>query len=530
MSARKIGFLLLLLAFGATIETAWSVRGDVRIGPEGCRVMSGRFYGPSFTFEQTAERAVAAAAPRIEVRNAFGGVRVVNGAPGTVKVRLRKVVFQPTEDKARAFADTIELRLSGEGQPLRVGTNRDELDRGSRQVGFETHLELEVPAAALVTLRNEHGAVDVAGVAAAEVDSSFDAVTIENISGDVKLDSKHGEVSVKTLGGTLELTSRHGGVQVEGVRGKAKLDVQHGELSARHTGPLEISQQHGGVTAEGVAGDLVVRAAHSEVRASDVAAKADVETSFSAARLARIGGAARAKVEHGAVSAEDVTGSLSIESSYENVEIARIGGPVEVSVHHGGVDAKAAAQGARVRGSGGDVEIDGVAGALDVEVERGNARVRPRAAISAPFSVSVRQGEAHVTIPEGSRVDVEGDSQRGEVRAEVPGLGASEERGHRGQRLSGRLAGGGSLVKVSADGDVTLETAGASAIAEQPIAKPVLSVATAPAGSPAEKPATEAPAEAAPAGAAQPAAKATRPATKATPAANAPAAPPEATP
>ena len=105
MSARKIGMLLLLLAFGATVETAWQVRGDVRIGPEGCRVMSGRFYGPSFTFEQTAERAVAAAAPRIEVRNAFGEVRVVAGAPGTVRVRLRKVVFLPTEDKAKAFAD-----------------------------------------------------------------------------------------------------------------------------------------------------------------------------------------------------------------------------------------------------------------------------------------------------------------------------------------------------------------------------------------------------------------------------------------
>jgi hypothetical protein len=35
MSARKIGFLILLLGFGAVVETAWHVRGDVRIGPEG---------------------------------------------------------------------------------------------------------------------------------------------------------------------------------------------------------------------------------------------------------------------------------------------------------------------------------------------------------------------------------------------------------------------------------------------------------------------------------------------------------------
>ena len=71
MSARKIGLLILILAFGASVETAWQVRGDWRVGPEGCRVIGGRFYGPSYSFEQTAERAVpAGAALRLEARNA----------------------------------------------------------------------------------------------------------------------------------------------------------------------------------------------------------------------------------------------------------------------------------------------------------------------------------------------------------------------------------------------------------------------------------------------------------------------------
>ena len=64
MSARKIGLLLLLLGFGATVETAWQVRGDVGIGPEGCRVIGGRFYGPSWSFEQTAERTLRPARRR----------------------------------------------------------------------------------------------------------------------------------------------------------------------------------------------------------------------------------------------------------------------------------------------------------------------------------------------------------------------------------------------------------------------------------------------------------------------------------
>jgi len=90
------------------------------------------------------------------VKNAFGGVRVSAGVAGVVKARLRKVVFEATEQEARAFADRIELRLAVEGSSARVETNRDELGR-SDDVGFETHLEIEVPADTVVTVHNEHG-------------------------------------------------------------------------------------------------------------------------------------------------------------------------------------------------------------------------------------------------------------------------------------------------------------------------------------------------------------------------------------
>ena len=217
-----------------------------------------------------------------------------------------------------------------------------------------------------------------------------------------------------------------------------------------------------------------------------------METSFGAARLARVGGAARAKVDHGGVSAEDVTGGLNVESSYENVDVARIGGPLEVSVHHGQVDAKGAAQGARVRGSGGDVEIDGVSGTIDVEVERGSARIHPRAAIAAPVTVTVRNGEAQLTLPDGQPRRGRRRSRRA-ARCTPTSTGSRpppSRRGHRGERLSGKLGGGGSLVKVSADGDVTLDAASAAAIAEQPIAKPSLATDTATPA--AERPAAEA--------------------------------------
>ncbi len=474
MSARKIGMLLLIIGFGAVVETAWNVRGDVRIGPEGCRVIGGRFYGPSYAFEQTAERALASGeTPRLEIENAFGGVIVTAGAPGVVKVKLRKVVFLASEEKARTFAERVALRLSGEGSRVKVGTNRDELGRG-QDIGFETHFEIEAPADTAVEIRNEHGRVDIDGIASAEVVSSFESVAIRRVAGALKLETRHGDARVEGIGALLDLSSRHGNVEVSDVTGTAKLDVQHGEVSARRTGALDVALQHGSLDAEGVNGDLTVRGGHAGVRATDVAGRAEVETSFGGVHLARIGGDVRAKAEHGEITAEDVAGRLFAETSHEGVRLDRVDGPVQAIADRGDVEARGLAQGATVRTTGGDVSLDGFTGRVEVEVDRGSAHLSPRAALGTDVTVSVTQGEVRLDVPEGSRFDLDAESRRGELSAEVPGLTTSETGGEPGHahRLAGTLAGGGVAVRLRADGDVTLEAKPAGSIADRPVAKP----------------------------------------------------------
>ncbi len=487
MSARKIGLLLLILGFGAVVETAWHVRGDVRIGPEGCRVIGGRFYGPSYSFEQTQERALPPGeAPRLEVKNAFGSVRVAAGGPGVVKVKLRKVVFLPTEEKARAFAERVELRLSADGARVRVGTNRDEVDRGE-DVGFETHLEIEAPAETAVEVRSEHGRVDLAGVASADVASSFDGVSVERLAGGLKLEARNGDVRASGIGGTLDLTARHGNVEVADVAGASKLDVEHGDVSARQTGAVEASVSYGGFTADLVAGDLVVRGGHAEVRASDVAGRVEAETSYAGIHLARVGGEARATAKHGEVTAEDVGGGLFAETSHGDVRLERVDGPVEATADRGGVEASGLARGARVRATGGDVTLDGFAGPVEVEVARASVRLTPRAALAATVTASATNGEVRLEVPEGSRFDLEAESKRGELRADIPGLATSEtgRKPGRGHHATGRLAGGGAAVRLRADGDVVLEPAPAGPIADRGVTKPATA---APAEAPLAKP------------------------------------------
>ena len=492
MSLRKIALLVVIVLFAASVETAWNVRGNLSIGPEGCRVMGGRFYGPSWSFEAAAERPVTGSSPQLEVENAFGSVRVSRGAPGIVKVKLRKVVFRSTEESAREFAGRIELRLSGDGDRVKVETNRDTLGR-HEDTGFETHLEIEAPPESVAQVRSEHGRVELLDLAAADVTASHDGVTLERIKGDVTLDVRHGNVSAERVGGKLKLSARHGDVALAGVAGAATIDMQHGNLSARETGSLELEISYGDVSAASVGGDLNVRGQHAPVTASDVSGRAEVATSFGDVRLERVLGDGRVKVEHGKVAASDVSGGFWAETSYEGVELDRVRGPVELKVQHGGVEARGLEGGARVHASGDNVTLEGFTGAVDVEVERGSARLAPGAPIQADVLARASHGEVALEVPDGSAFRLEAESQHGQVDAPLAGLRSEREERRRGQRVLGQQGSGGPQVKLLADGDVRLESRPPRAVSDGGVQKPRVAATTTPEASVERPRATPAP-------------------------------------
>jgi DUF4097 and DUF4098 domain-containing protein YvlB len=465
VTARKIFLLLFLLGAGLAIEATWSVERHLGFGfgfgPQGCRVLGGRFYGPSWTFEEEGSESAPAAA-RVEVDNAFGAVHVVAGAPGEVVTRVRKVVFLATEEKAREFAGRVHLRIENVDGRIRVKTNRDEVGRDDR-VGLETHLEVRVPGDASVVVRNEHGRVEVQEVAAADVSSSFAGVEVGRIAGAVSVKNRHGSVKVSEVAGDLALDARHGDVEVEAVKGKTRLEVRHGQVGVKGVGGLELDHAHGGVHVEDVAGDLVVKAQHAGVEARDVTGAAAIETSFDGIDVERVGGATRLKAVHGRVRASRVQGTLAAEASYDHVELEDVQGPIEVSVQHGGVQARRVEKGGRVHAAGDDVTVEGFQGALEVTAERADAFLSPKGAITEPLVVRAGRGEIRLEVPAGSRFDLDAETRRGEVHAELPAFEVTE-RGRR--KLTGKLAGGGSAVSLTASGDIHLEPRSTSATNE----------------------------------------------------------------
>jgi hypothetical protein len=455
MKLRKILLLIVVLGFGGVIETARLVRGHADFGPTGCRVLAGKFYGPSFGFESE-QRHPVPGGTALDVQNAFGAVRVGRGAPGEVHLKVRIVVYRQTEAEARAFADQVKVTAELSGTSLRVLNNREGLERhDAARVGFETHLELTVPPDTAVTVRNEHGAVDVVDVAAADLWGSFEPIRLARVGGPAVVKAQHGEVWISGVQGALALTARHGTVEVEDVADRASIESAHGAVTARRTGPLTVDTRYGEVNVEAVRGDLEIRAQHARVQAREVTGNALVESSYGDVDLEQVGGEARTRVEHGRLTIREVKGPAFAKASYNDVVLARIGGPVEVTVTHGGVQAEALENGGRVEASGNEVVIDGFRGPLAVQAQRAGVRLVPAGAIQWPITVSATHGGIRLEVPAGSRFELEATARRGEVSINVPGLTITQTEG---SQVTGRLGSGGQLVKLTAEnGEVRVE-------------------------------------------------------------------------
>lgn len=459
MTGRRIGLLFLILVMGGAVDAAWFLRQNVGVGPTGCRVVRGRFYGPSFTFSAEETRPLPAAST-VEVENAFGAVRVAQAPAAELRVTLRKVVYRASEDAARTFADRVLLQVET-GAVTRVKTNRDDLERSDRDVGFETHMEVFVPAGTSVVVRNEHGRVDVADVAAADVSGSFEPVRVERVGGAAEVRARHGNVYVSGVTGTLAVSARHGEVQLEDVQGACTLDVEHGDASLLRVGSVRVQAAHGDLVLQDVRGDLEVTAHHASVRAEDVKGRATIETSLNPVEVRRVGGDTRLKVDHGGITASDIDGALTAEGSFEDLKLSRVAGPVDVRASHASLQASDLSKGGRIAALGGEVRVERFAGALEVTAERATLDLQPAGPLTDAVIARTTFGDIRLRVPEGSRMLLEANASNGEVTVDVPGLAVTRSADG---RATATMGGGANAVRLFTEhGSVEIASALAAA-------------------------------------------------------------------
>jgi DUF4097 and DUF4098 domain-containing protein YvlB len=457
VNARRIALLLVILGFGGAIETTWSIRNRVDIGPFGCRVLRGRFDGPSFTFEEQQHRPLGPATT-LGITNAFGSVHLVGGDGSEVEVQLKKVVFAQTEERARAIAARVRLQAETSGDTLSIGTNREDVVRDEGDVGLETHLQIQMPRGTRLVLRNEHGETTVLEAGASDVDVSFGEVRVERVSGPLALKSRHGGVKVERVAGEVRLEARFGDLDLSDLASPASLDVEHGDVTLARVAGVRLKLAHGRLSGSAIGGDLDFEGQHAEVEVAEVAGTARVATSFNGVRLSRVRGDARVNGEHVEVHLEDVTGAAFVKTTFDGVNVTGVKGGLEAETEHGGIEARSIGKGARLHAAGGDVLLEDFDGQVTVESDRGDVRLVPTRPLVAALQVRSGHGDVSLDLPEGTRASIEARTERGNVSVEVPGFLAAST----GEReVRGSLGSGGPEIKLAAKrGDVAVREAG----------------------------------------------------------------------
>lgn len=459
--------VLILVVIGSAITRMYD-SGFTRIFREmpihirGTEVRPGQWFGNSHTYSQEATYPVAAQTT-IRIDNSYGLVTVAPGSEREVKVRLRKIVFQDEETRAKQIADEIRLEGGPEGQTAQaeatpgqaeaepshtkvfvVTTNRESLS--SKDYRFNTDLEVFVPKTAQVQIRNSFGEVRAAGLEGKldagtthhpidirdctgefTVSNRYSETRLVNLTGNVNVDAR-GRVYVETLKGDLTVRDEYSPVEISGVDGKVTVANTESSVTLNKvTKPVVIDARGTALDISELGSTLKVTTSHRRVQISDVASDVQVESRYQSVDLKDIKGNVDVLSNSDRYNLEDIGGHLKLISSATSVRADGVQGPVEIQT------------------SLKDVVVDDFSGACRVTNEYGDVRLSTGKLGGGDVTVKNRNGAVELFVPENAAFQIEASARNGRVESEFHGLEPVANTGDNG-RLSGKVKSGGTII------------------------------------------------------------------------------------
>jgi len=163
---------------------------------------------------------------------AFRSIQVVGGSE---RVEAEASVSQPGRDQGEAtrLAEEWQLRLE-----VADGTVFVRLDRpapASTRTRGSCRLLVRVPSRLAVRITNQHGDVDVRGVAGCRISNRFGQVSVTEVPGAVEVVGEQGPVTVTasgSKGAAVTVENRFGAVEIRQGRGPVRVRNRHGEVRA----------------------------------------------------------------------------------------------------------------------------------------------------------------------------------------------------------------------------------------------------------------------------------------------------------
>jgi hypothetical protein len=185
-----------------------------------------------FTAERSGKVSVAGA-KRIEMRAGAGDLKVT-GKRGAGEVSGTGKACASTQE----LLDQVQLKVTREGDVIHVDTPMPDLSGFKIGNTYATlDLVVELPDNVPLVAIDSSGDAKFQHLATADISDSSGDLTIEDVTGDLKVRDSSGDLEIDRVTGNLQLEDSSGDIEVEDVRGDVTVAADSsGSMTIEHIG------------------------------------------------------------------------------------------------------------------------------------------------------------------------------------------------------------------------------------------------------------------------------------------------------
>ncbi len=182
-------------------------------------------------YERTVQQQAPLGPGSTVVAQTSSGTVTITGADVTncsVVAQIR--VQAPTEEEAREIAEQVKIKLGSVGQTLTVKAEKPPI---KRQRSISISYDITVPKQTNVDCASSYGAIKLSNIDGnVKGKTSSGSISAENIQGSAQLDTSYGPVTCKNItGDNIQLKSSSGSIRAENVVGSVNLNTSYGSIT-----------------------------------------------------------------------------------------------------------------------------------------------------------------------------------------------------------------------------------------------------------------------------------------------------------
>jgi hypothetical protein len=256
--------------------------------------------GNSYGFDLDVAPKEVPADARISIRGTHGDITVRPGEKNEINVSGKANVHAWSEADAAKAAKPVSAQIvtNGDGYDVQPTGFHDD-----SRIGVD--MDVTVPPKANVTVRNEHGDVNISDME--------EAVNVSSSHGDVEVRDSASDVTIDARGGDTRVSDTKGNVKIEG-----------------HGGEVNVENASGGLTLNGEF--------YGPIRAEKIAKGVRFISQRTDLTLTQLSG--HMEFSSGNLEIADAPGNLSLRTNKYDIDIENAGGKVEVQNRDAAVDVR----------------------------------------------------------------------------------------------------------------------------------------------------------------------------------------------